>query len=293
METPPIRILQRPCQITAKPDSEILRPQVSVKSLEQREADYAAARRRIMGADAPEQEEETNQTTDVKNTTSSDNSAGNAVPRLGTSVTNTTGSTTATPLMSIQATPNLVAGYKSDFQIPVGMFSNFTAGSRNMTQNARQGTNIGCLTKSQQQFQPILNGARPVSQQPHHLATGNSSPSLFTHGSRPAQPMPLFPTPVNATPNAGLLPTPPGFNFPSQNTATNDSSIGMHRSHSATMSLMQHFGLLQQQYQTPVNGFHQYLTPFAHTNLPLNPMNFPVTPLSNTNQKHAHQSTYN
>lgn len=291
METPPIRILQRPCQITAKTDSEIFKPPISVKSLEQREADYAAARRRIMGADTPEQEDETNTTIDTKDTTTANVPTGTVAPRLSSSVTNTTGTTTATPLMSIQATPNLAAGYKSDFRIPVGSVSNFNVGNRNVALSIRQGANIGCVGKPQQQFQPILNGARPIAQQPHHLVTGGSSPSLFSNTSRPAQPMPLFPTQVNAAPNAGLLPTPPGFNFPPQNAAANDSGIGVHRSHSATVSLMQHFGLLQQQYQQPVNGFHQYLAPFAHANLPLNPMSFPVTPLSNSNQNFSNRYT--
>lgn len=293
METPPIRILQRPCQITSKTNSENFRPPISVKTLEQREADYAAARRRIMGADAPEPEEEASPVMDKRGTTASESSAGNAVPRLGPSETNIIGNTTATPLMSIQATPNLVSGYKSDFRIPVGTVPNLSSGNRNMAQNARQGANVGCVSKSQQQIPPLLNGARPISQQPHHLVTGGSSPAIFAHSSRPAQPVPLFPTQVNSTPNAGLLPTPPGFSFPSQNTATNDNGISMHRSHSATVSLMQHFGLLQQQYQQPFNGFHHYLNPFAHANMPLNPMSFPVTPLSNATQKHAHQSTFN
>lgn len=245
-----------------------------------------------MGADAPDQEDETTPALDTKGSAASESSAGIAVPRVGTTAINTTGITTATPLMSIQATPNLGSGYKSDFRIPVGTFANLGNGNRNIVQNLRQGTNMGCATKPQQPFQSLLNGTRPISQT-HHLVTGSSSSSLFAHSSRPAQPMPLFPTQVNNTPNAGLLPTPPGFGFPAQNAAANDSGIGMHRSHSATVSLMQQFGLLQQQYQQTANGLHHYLTPYAHSNLSLNPMSFPVTPLSNTNQKPAHQSTFN
>ncbi|KAH8855959.1 SUZ domain-containing protein 1 [Schistosoma japonicum] len=56
MEHPPIRILRRPCPVPSDVPKTTQRPPVVTKTLEQREADYAAARKRIMGSATPEQE---------------------------------------------------------------------------------------------------------------------------------------------------------------------------------------------------------------------------------------------
>lgn len=297
METPPIRILQRPCQIAVKNSSEVLRPPAAQKSLEQREADYAAARRRIMGSDAPENESnESGSPTADRNGVTAVDAIETTVPRPGSAVTNSTVTTTATPLMSIQATPSSANGFKSsEFRFQIGTSAYLTNGQpRNVAYSGRQGSNTSCVSKPQQQLQSTLNGTRAAPQQSHRMLTAsNSSPSLFTQSSRIAHPIPLFPTQVSGTPNAGLLPTPPGFNYPAQNANTIDSGIGLHHSQSAAFSLMQQFGLLQQQYQQPLNGIHRLISPFSHTNASLNPMNFAVTPLSTTNQKHAHPSTFN
>nr|CAH8834207.1 unnamed protein product [Trichobilharzia regenti] len=54
MEQPPIRILRRPCPHPSEIQKTPQRPTVVTKTLEQREADYAAARKRIMGSATPD-----------------------------------------------------------------------------------------------------------------------------------------------------------------------------------------------------------------------------------------------
>lgn len=302
METPPIRILQRPCQIADKNSSEPLKPPTTVKSLEQREADYAAARRRIMGSDTPEQEEcdESTSTNMTTKGTTVDVSDGYSVPRPEAVITNNL-TTTATPLMSIQATPNPNVGFNPDFRFTVGTTSCFNAGNgqmRTVSQGARQASVITCAPKPQQQLQSVLCGARSTHQPGRIIAASNSTPALFLPSSLPAQNVPMFPAQMNSAQNAGLLPTPPGFNHPVANTAANDNGIRLHHSHSAAITLMQHFGL-QQQYPQHVNGFLNQLPPFSHANASLNP--FAVAPLFTTNQNfvspsfiwHAHQPTFN
>ncbi|CAH8856611.1 unnamed protein product [Trichobilharzia szidati] len=54
MEQPAIRILRRPCPHLSEIQKTPQRPTVVTKTLEQREADYAAARERIMGYTTPD-----------------------------------------------------------------------------------------------------------------------------------------------------------------------------------------------------------------------------------------------
>ncbi|KAF8562765.1 hypothetical protein P879_09550 [Paragonimus westermani] len=298
MENPPIRILQRPCAVSPN-KSESFRPPATAKTLEQREADYAAARRRIMGSDCPHPDGEVQSLKENnKNTTAGAGQSECPISRqLLASSLNVT--TAATPLMSIQATPVVNGGLNAD----LGLSTTTTTVALSIggvQSRARQSIAIvNVPQKFQQQPHASLNGIRPVLQQPQpqqRILTGSaSSPSLFGHVSRnSAQPLPLFPSQFGGTTNAGLLPTPPGFNYSVQNATLNGS--GLHPSQTAALALMQQFSLLQQHYQQALHGFQNPIPSSAvtHSNASLTHFNFSaVSSQSNTNQKHAHPSAFN
>lgn len=308
MENPPIRILQRPCPVSPN-KSESFRPPATAKTLEQREADYAAARRRIMGTDRPPEGEVQSLKESIKNMITGASQNECSTSRHLASSANVT--TTATPLMSIQAAPVVNSGLNADLglstvtttttmmPLPIG----------GVQPRARQSVAIVNVPQKfqQQQSHASSNGIRPViqppppSQQQRILAGSASSPSLFGHVSRNAtQPcVPLFPSQIGGTTNtanaaAGLLPTPPGFNYSVQNATLNGT--GLHPSQTAALALMQQFSLIQQHYQQALHGFQNPIPSSAvtHSNTSLNHFNFStVSSQSNTNQKHAHSSAFN
>ncbi|GAA50208.1 hypothetical protein CLF_104233 [Clonorchis sinensis] len=266
------------------------RPPTTVKTLEQREADYAAARRRILGSDGSDADVDDASTTkgNTKTSGSGNGHGGNSLPRQ--SPASNMNATTATPLMSIQATPALASDFGTS-SVTSSLTSNGAVQPR-VTHNgsARQGLAVvNVAQKLQQQPQPTPNLAviRPViqTQQPRLLTTSASSPSFFNPRTT-NQPVPLFPSHTNAA-NTGLLPTPPGFNYSMQN-ATLNGGGGIHHSQSAAYALVQQFGLFQQQYQQALNGFQNHLISptMSQTGASLNPFTFsPVASQPTANQK--------
>lgn len=288
MEQPPIRILQRPCPIQPNKSTESNRPPVAVKTLEQREADYAAARRRIMGSESPEPEPEPQQSKGTSKHTVIGNGSGDNTSQRHSS---TSVATSATPLMSIQATPVATGGMLSDFRI------SGTTGQP--TRNVRQNLAVVNVAQKLQQQQPqtATTGPRQMVQPPQKpqriLTASTSSPSILSHSSRASQPLHLFHNQVgNAA--VGLLPTPPGFNYSAQNASLNTG--GLHHSQSAALALMHHFAMLQQ-YQQALNGFqNQLISPIVSnvSHNSLNHLNFPsISSQSGINPKHAHPPTFN
>lgn len=301
MENPPIRILQRPCQASDNQTSQIIKPPATVKTLEQREADYAAARRRILGSDGsePDMDDASIVKGNIKLPTSGNGHNGNPMPRQSpASIVN---ATTATPLMSIQATPSAVNALAPEFgasSVTSPLINNGVVQSRIMNNGSpRQGfAVVNVAQKLQQQPQPAPNLARPViqTQQPQRLLTTSASSPSFFNSRTTNQPVPLFPSHTNAA-NTGLLPTPPGFNYSMQN-ATLNGGGGMHHSHSAAYALMQQFGLFQQHYQQALNGFQNHLISptISQTGASINPFAFTsVASQPTANQKYTHPSTFN
>lgn len=296
----PIRILQRPCQTTSNLSSDSSKPTVSKKTLEQREADYAAARRRIMGAD-----DECAATACDGGLNGANIGNGSAPDLVSRPMSAATATVTTAPLMFIQAAPICVGGASSDVRpvnVSVSPSVPLVSGVQSrVSPTSRQSlATVNVAQKLQQQARTTTNGVHPVTQQQVRVLTAsNSSPSLFTHSSRTAQPMALFPAQVNNTANTGLLPTPPGFNYSPARPNPNTNNGVLHPSHSTALTLMQYFGLLQQQpqpYSQPMNGFqHHLIAPaITHANSPLNHLSFQsVASMSNGNQKHSHPSTFN
>jgi hypothetical protein len=292
MEKPPIRILQRPCPISSRKPAEPLRPPPNFRTLEQREADYAAARRRIMGSDSPDFDgsDVPSHKGNPKGTTSGNGQNGNLSSRQSSaSLTGT--AISATPLMSIQASPVPAGVLTPELGLPARTASGGI--QSRPSHNGRQSLAVVNVNQKLQQ-QSMSNGARPMiqtqqQQQQRLLTSSSSSPSLFPQSSRTTQPIPLFPSQVGAA-NAGLLPTPPGFNYSIQNASLNTT---LHQPQSAALALMQQLSLFQQ-YQT-LNGFQTHLVPpgVSHTPTSLNHLNFPsINPQTTANQKYAHPPAF-
>lgn len=267
MENPPIRILQRPCSIAVNKSSEDTRPPTFVKTLEQREADYAAARRRIMGSESSDSEAgddiHNGSTEDVVSEIEKDASL---VPRLplGALAGN------AAPLMSIHT--GVIRGTDpisepgSSLSPSTGHFTS-NAVSSCPTHISHQGLTVVSVPQKLQ-HQPQINVSASLPVAPHQqsrILTTASSPLFAANSSRTQHPSPLFSSQLNGIGTPGLLPTP-GFNYSVQNATLNACGTGVHYSYSATLALMHQFGLLQPQYQQSLNGFQaNLLSPaFAH-----------------------------
>ncbi|TPP63846.1 hypothetical protein FGIG_04029 [Fasciola gigantica] len=293
MEKPSIRILQRPCPIQSNQSLESSRPPIAVKTLEQREADYAAARRRIMGSESPEPESESQPARGANKHTIGGNGANEcAAQRHSSSVT-----TPATPLMSIQAIPVATTGVLSDFRTPNTNPSGTTVQSARSVRPGLAVVNVAQKLQ-QQQSQTTINGARPMipsHQQPQRILTASSnSPTIVSHTSRTSQHLPLFPSQIGNT-SVGLLPTPPGFNYSAQNASLNTG--GLHHPQSAALALMHHFTMLQQQYQQALNGFQNQLISPIVSNVSQNSLSHmafssAVSSQSGVNPKYTHPSNF-
>ncbi|CAL8104071.1 unnamed protein product [Calicophoron daubneyi] len=245
-----------------------------------------------MGSDSPDFDgsEVPSHKGNSKGTGSGNGQNGNLPSRQSAPVTGTT--TSATPLMSIQATPVPTGVMTSDFGLPARTSSSGVQSRPG--HSSRQSLAVVNVNQKLQQ-QSIPNGARPMiqaqqpQQQQQRLLTSSSSPSLFPQSSRTTQPIPLFQSQVG-TANAGLLPTPPGFNYSIQNASVNTT---LNPPQSAALALMQQLSLFQQ-YQT-LNGFQTHLIPpgVSHTPSSLNHLNFPsISPQTTANQKYAHPPAF-
>ncbi|VDP74788.1 unnamed protein product [Echinostoma caproni] len=227
-----------------------------VKTLEQREADYAAARRRIMGSESPKPEPDAQAIKGVQISTvfmfdSPHHDSCNLLPELLHFLPINCSS--AIPA----AAPVATNGMLSDFRIPNANIPGATVPS---ARSVRQGLAVVNVPQKLQQQQQQTNGARQMlqpHQQPQRILTASSSsPSILSPTSRTSQPLPLFPSQVGNA-SVGLLPTPPGFNYSAQNASLNAGDL--HHSQSAALALMHHFTMLQQQYQQALNGFQSQL----------------------------------
>lgn len=281
MEQQPIRILRRPCPIQPETNETSQRPPVVTKTLEQREADYAAARRRIMGSATPEPidgssgdsadtcpelqtDQEFNLTRQLKRSSSL---SSNLADQVTTAVSNITNG------FSLGQNPSVLRSAKV-----------------HATQSSRQSmvmVNVG--SKNLDQSLVSKTSGRQGSQQQRLLSSVSSS-SFFSNSSRTSQHSSLLSFQVGYG-NAGLLPTPPSLNYSLQNT----SNMGFHNSHSAALALMQNFNLLHQQYQQAFNGFqNQLVSSGIHGSLNFAPSNFSSSfSPSNGNPKFTHPSAFN
>lgn len=282
MEQPTFRILPRPCAKSADHSSQFTKPQTTVKTLEQREAAYAAARRRIMGPEALDADPE-----------GSFNGGPNSSTLIGdqTGVTRSTNhstrlvATSAPPLMSFQPTPVTVSTVASELAVPFSNPANITQGRESNT--SRQGlavVNVGHkLQQHQRQSQCVTNEMCPMTQQ-RVLPASASSPSFFA-APHVTQSIPMFHSQVGAT-NVGLLPTPPGFNGVTSNTVLSEGL----QNYQYTAAVLAHYAKLVQHYQASARCHNLLSIPNNHPQVSLNPS--PATSQPMIGQKHTHPSTF-
>lgn len=311
MEKPPIRILQRPFQAECD-KSDLRKAPVICRTLEEKTADYAAARQRIMGSDSPVPDE-----VDVFEEPKIEKQRISEVILPGKV-------NCSDYVLSSESTPDLCRwlqdteiGHQTD--VPTSIFSaasytNSTPYScftpsvnQNMT-SVNAGNNKprhqSSSKMSRQQRSQLPQQKAPTTR----IAGSASSPSLLGPSSvRNNKPPPLFPPQMS---NVGLLPTPK-VNVPLQ-TNMDVGGCNLHQSQSAAamLAMMNPFTLLQQQQQQqhyyPMttlptgiqhnNQHHHHPQSVAPVNSSFGlPMGFPLVPTypSVNHQRFSHQPTFN
>ncbi|CAH8838032.1 unnamed protein product [Trichobilharzia szidati] len=230
MKQPPIRILRRPCPHPSEIQKTLQRPTVVNKTLEQRKADYAAARKRIMGSTTPNpaevetkdsvESDTTKITEDFKNPTLKKDSC---IPTISTTTQNT--EVSAQKSLSTEMSVNRLQANQNGAQIA-------------SLQNYKQPLEVAANQKHQQHAQSTSNGVRQnlVTHQQRSATVSANRLSYFS------QPSPLFSYQTGYN-NVALLPTPLGF----QCSLKNRTNAGLQQT--TAIALIHQFNLLQQQYQ--------------------------------------------
>ncbi|CAH8428773.1 unnamed protein product [Schistosoma mattheei] len=271
MDQPPIRILRRPCPVPSDVPNTPQRPPIVTKTLEQREADYAAARKRIMGSATPE-------STKVETTELIESCPVKMTDDTNSVITKQDKSIAST----IPTTQNMEVSVQSNSSEMTAshLFTNHSGVQLSMSQSNKQTLDIGVGRKPQQHSHSTSNGVRQNLQQRSATVTANRLSYIPPH-----PPLFSFQTGYN---NVGLLPTPPGFQC-SLPTETNGSL-----QQTTAFALMHQFSLLQQQYQHTLTGIQkQLVSSGSHSSNSFNPLNFSSFSQSHINQKYTHPSTFN
>ncbi|CAH8834578.1 unnamed protein product [Trichobilharzia szidati] len=276
MEQPPIRILRRPCPHPSEIQKTPQRPTVVTKTLEQREADYAAARKRIMGSATPDPAEGETKDSAESDTTKITEDINNLTLKKDSCIPTTSATTQSTEVsaqksLSTEVSVNRLQANQNGAQIA-------------SPQNYKQPLEVGANRKHQQHAQSTSNGVRQnlVTHQQRSATVSANRLSYFP------QPSPLFSFQTGYN-NVGLLPTPPGF----QCSLQNGTNAGLQQT--TAIALMHQFNLLQQQYQQTLTGFQkQLVSSGAHSSTNFNPLNFTSSlPQSHINHKYTHPPTFN
>ncbi|TNN07726.1 SUZ domain-containing protein isoform 3 [Schistosoma japonicum] len=269
MEHPPIRILRRPCPVPSDVPKTTQRPPVVTKTLEQREADYAAARKRIMGSATPEQENMETKEVSEFNSLNMTEDISNATTKRNSFI----GTASMTQNMDVCIQNNAVEMTSNH------LCTNQSGVQHSVPQSNKQHLDIGVNRKPQQHSQCTTNGVRQNLQQRSPTVTANRLSYI------PQPPLFSFQTGYN---NVGLLPTPPGF----QCSPSNETSASLQQT--TAIALMHQFSLLQQQYQHTLNGIQNKLVSSgSHSSNSFSPLNFSSFSQSNINHKYTHPSTFN
>ncbi|CAH8432785.1 unnamed protein product [Heterobilharzia americana] len=260
MEQPPIRILRRPCPLPSDVQKTPQRPPVFTKTLEQREADYAAARRRIMGSATPEPNEVGVRDSVESNSMSIPEDINNVTSEQDLCIETTSSAMRDSEINHLHTSQD-----EAQFPAP---------------QDNKQLLEVGVSRKLQQHPQCLSNGIRQNMLTQRSATVSANRLSYF-----PQPPLFSFQTGYN---NVGLLPTPPGF----QCSLQNGTNAGLQQT--AAIALMHQLNLLQQQYQQTLTGIQkQLVTPGTHSSTSFNPLNFSSLPHPNISHKYTHPPTFN
>ncbi|CAH8428614.1 unnamed protein product [Schistosoma turkestanicum] len=263
MDQPPIRILRRPCQVPSNVPNTPQRPPVVTKTLEQREADYAAARKRIMGSATPEPAKVETKEVIESNSLRLTDDTNSAITKQDPYIASTA-STTQNVEVSVQSNSSETTVNHSS--------TNHNGVQLSMPQSNLQPLDVGVSRKPQQHSHSTSNGVRQNLQQRSATVTANRL-------SYVPQPLPFFSLQTGYN-NAGLLPTPPGF----QCSLPNETNASLQQT--TALALMHQFSLIQQQYRNTLSGIQKQLVSSGpHSSNSFNPLNFSSFSQSNINQK--------